>query len=110
MKHGIRRKQFILDPGIGFGKTVEQNLEIIQKLSKFKKLGLPIMIGVSRKSHLGKLLQEELQLKETPGPLERLEAALAETAVAVINGAKIVRTHDVKETKRFLLVLDRLNL
>lgn len=108
MKHGMQKDQFILDPGIGFGKTVEQNLTIIKHLSKFRTFNVPLMVGVSRKSHLGKLLQTELQLQETPSETERLEAALAETAVAVFNGAGIIRTHDVGQTKKFLTVLDRL--
>ncbi len=106
--HGIKKNKFIIDPGIGFGKTVDQNLEIIKKLSYFILLKLPIMIGVSRKSHLGKILQDELKLSIPPSPTERLEASLAETASAVMNGARIIRTHDVLQTKKFLTVLDRL--
>lgn len=102
---GARRSQYILDPGIGFGKSVAHNVEIIRRLSEFKSLRQPILIGVSRKSHLGKLLQTALKLSEMPGPLERLEAGLAETAVAVLHGARIIRTHDVAETKKFLAVL-----
>jgi len=105
---GLKREQFLVDPGIGFGKTVEQNLEIIKRLSEFRSLKLPIVIGASRKSHLGKLLQEELKLDTLPSPLERLEASFAEASVAILNGANIVRTHDVLETKKFLVVLDRL--
>jgi len=105
---GLKKEQFFIDPGIGFGKTVEQNLEIIKRLTEFKSLGLPIVIGVSRKSHLGKLLQDELKLGTLPSPTERLEASLAETAITVLNGANIVRTHDVLQTKKFLAVLDRL--
>lgn len=105
-QRGIKKEQFLLDPGIGFGKTVAQNVEIIKRLGEFNKLKLPIVIGVSRKSHLGKLLEQELHLKQTPGTHERLEAGLAETAVAVLNGAGIVRAHDIKQTKRFLSVLD----
>jgi len=108
LSEGIKREQFLIDPGIGFGKTVDQNLEIIKRLSKFKSLGLPICIGVSRKSHLGKILQSDLKLASVPLPDERLEASLAETAVAVLNGAKIVRTHDVLQTRNFLTILDKL--
>lgn len=100
VSRGLKREQFLIDPGIGFGKTVEQNLEIIKRLTEFKSLGVPIVIGVSRKSHLGKVLQEELKLSSLPSPLERLEASLAETAVAVLNRANIVRTHDVLQTKK----------
>jgi len=108
LKQGILRENFLLDPGIGFGKTVEHNLTIIRELDTFKSHHLPIVIGVSRKSHLAKLLQEELSLSVLPSPDQRLEAALAETAVAVLHGAKIVRTHDVLQTKKFLTVLERL--
>ena len=107
ISRGIKREHFLIDPGIGFGKSVSQNLEIVKRLSEFKSLGLPISIGVSRKSHLGLILKNELKLSSVPLPAERLEASLAETAVAVLNGAKIVRTHDVLETKKFLTVLDR---
>ncbi len=107
-KFGIRREQFILDPGIGFGKSVEHNLTIIRELKKFTKWNLPLLIGVSRKSHLGKVLQSKLNLQEVPSDKERLEAGLAETAFAVLNGVNIVRTHDVLETKKFLAVLDEL--
>lgn len=106
LEKGVKREQFFLDPGIGFGKTVSQNVEIIKRLTEFKKLNLPIVIGVSRKSHLGKLLQQELHLKQAPATSERLEAGLAKTAVAVLNGVAIVRTHDVAETRRFLSILD----
>ncbi len=98
---GMKREQFILDPGIGFGKTLEHNLEIIKRLHEFQRLDLPLLIGVSRKSHLGKLLQERLGLPQMPGASERLEASLAETAVAVLKGASIVRTHDVLATVTF---------
>lgn len=107
LKKGIKREQILVDPGIGFGKTVEQNLEIICRLTELEKLKLPIVISVSRKSHLGKILQEELGLSEIPSPQERLEAGLAETAVALINGAHIIRTHDVAATKKFVATLDR---
>lgn len=107
-KHKIKPEQFILDPGIGFGKSVEHNLAIIKNCRAFTKFKLPILIGPSRKSHLGKILQEVLHLENTPAPIERVEAGLAEVAVAVLAGANIVRTHDVAPTKKFLAVLDRL--
>lgn len=88
---GINREKIIVDPGIGFGKTVEHNLFILKKLSQLKVLGSPILIGVSRKSFIGKVLNLP--------PEERLAGSLAATCVAVLEGAKIVRTHDVKETR-----------
>ena len=108
LSRGMKREQFILDPGIGFGKTLENNLEIIKRLHEFQKLDLPLLISASRKSHLGKLLQERLGLPQLPDASERLEASLAEIAVAVLHGASIVRTHDVLPTKKFLTVLDAL--
>lgn len=108
LSRGMKREQFILDPGIGFGKTLENNLEIIKRLHEFQKLDLPLLISASRKSHLGKLLQERLGLPQLPDVSERLEASLAEIAVAVLNGASIVRTHDVLPTVKFLAVLDAL--
>ena len=106
LRRGMRREQFILDPGIGFGKTVEQNVEIIRRLNEFAELQFPLAIGVSRKSHLGELLKKNLRLPKLPETSQRLEAGLAETAIAVLNGAAIVRTHDIIQTKRFLSVLD----
>ncbi len=103
--HGVKQEQYILDPGIGFGKTLEHNLEIIKRLSEFKKFDLPITIGLSRKNHLGMILKEELGLETSP--TERVEAGLAETAIAVQNGATIIRTHDVLQTKKFLTVLEK---
>jgi len=82
----------IIDPGIGFGKTVEHNLQILKNLDQFKSLGRPIMIGVSRKSFIGKVLQLE--------PEERLEGSLAAAIWSMTKGASILRVHDVKETKR----------
>lgn len=106
IKNGLNRNQFIIDPGIGFGKTTENNIALIKGIKEFRRFNLPILVGVSRKSHLGALLKEKLNLPEIPGSEARLEASLAETAIAVLNGANIVRTHDVLETKKFLSVLD----
>jgi dihydropteroate synthase len=89
---GIDEERIVIDPGIGFGKSVRHNLEIINKLSELKSLGRPILIGVSRKSFIGNILNLPLQ--------ERLEGSLAATCLAVTQGARIVRTHDVKETRR----------
>lgn len=108
VRKGIKREKFILDPGIGFGKTVEHNLEIIRRFNEFQEFKLPLLVGVSRKSHLGIIIKEELGLNEIPSPQERVEAGLAEVSVAVLNGVGIIRTHDVLQTKKFLSVLDRL--
>lgn len=92
-------QDIILDPGIGFGKTLEHNLEILRRLSEFKDLGYPLLIGTSRKSFIGKLMGNA-------PPEERLEGTIASMIVAVMNGARFVRVHDVKECKRALLVAD----
>jgi len=89
---GVGEDKIIVDPGIGFGKTVEHNLIILNKLSEFKSLGYPVLVGTSRKSFIGKLL-------DVP-PEERLEGSLAAAVYSVINGANIVRVHDVKGTLR----------
>lgn len=105
ISRGIRPDRFIIDPGIGFGKLPEHNVEIIKRLNEFKVLGLPILIGVSRKSFLNVILKNLLTKKDVP-PKERLFATLGATAYAVLNGAHIVRAHDVKETAEFLTILD----
>jgi len=89
---GIDIEKTIIDPGIGFGKTVEHNLQILKNLDQFKSLGRPIMVGVSRKSLIGKVLRLE--------PEERLEGSLASAIWSMMKGASILRVHDVKETKR----------
>jgi len=89
---GIDAKKIIIDPGIGFGKTVEHNLLIIKNLEKFKKLGCPVLAGPSRKSFIGKVLNLKVY--------ERFEGTAAAVAICVWNGADIVRVHDVKEMKR----------
>ena len=88
----------IIDPGIGFGKTMEHNLQILKNLSKFKDLGCPILVGTSRKSFIGNITNLPVN--------ERLEGTLASIAIAVMNGANIIRVHDVKECKRALMVAD----
>jgi len=95
---GIEVEKTIVDPGIGFGKTVLHNLEILRNLDQFKSLGRPIMIGVSRKSFIGKVLQVE--------PEERLEGSLASAMWCMIKGASILRVHDVKETKKAVKMLE----
>lgn len=87
---GIDRESIIIDPGIGFGKTWKHNLEIISRLSEFRSLGLPILIGASRKSFIGKVLGAD--------PDRRLSASLAMVSMSIANGAKILRAHDVKES------------
>jgi len=105
LKKGIKKDRFVIDPGIGFGKNVEHNVEIIKRLNELKILGFPILIGISRKSFIGVILKNLLGKKEYL-PKDRLNGTLAATAIAVINGAHIIRTHDVKETVEFLTILD----
>lgn len=97
-KAGIDREKIIIDPGIGFGKRLEDNLNILKNLKKFSILNCPIMIGPSRKSFIGKILDLPVE--------ERLEGSLAALAVSIMNGANIVRVHDVKESKRVVGLVD----
>ncbi len=87
---GIQREHIIVDPGIGFGKTLEHNLRLLGAIPAMKALGLPVLIGVSRKSMIDHLLKRPVE--------QRLPASLALAAQAVINGADIVRVHDVQAT------------
>jgi dihydropteroate synthase len=87
---GVSSDQVAFDPGIGFGKTLEQNLQLLANLRRFTKLNRPLLLGVSRKSFIGKLLGTTLN--------ERLPASLACATLAVADGAQIIRAHDVAET------------
>lgn len=89
---GISSEKIAIDPGIGFGKTVEHNLEILARLDSFKKIGKPILVGASRKSFIGHVLDLPVE--------ERLEGSLAASVAAVLKGADLLRVHDVKETAR----------
>ena len=95
---GIARDQLILDPGIGFGKTLEHNLEILRRLREFHSLGCPLLVGTSRKSMIGAIL-------DLPAD-QRLEGTGATVALAVAGGADIVRVHDVREMSRVARVAD----
>ncbi|MCD6576395.1 MAG: dihydropteroate synthase [Anaerolineaceae bacterium] len=97
---GIREENIILDPGIGFGKTLEQNLMLINRLDEIKALGYPVLIGPSRKSFIGQIL--DLPIKE------RLEGTAASIAVGIARGADIIRVHDVKSMVRIAKVTDAL--
>jgi dihydropteroate synthase len=89
-KAGVPAENIIIDPGIGFGKSLEQNLELVNRLSELKTLGKPILLGTSRKSMIGLVL-------DLPAD-KRLEGNLAVTAIGIANGADIVRVHDVRQT------------
>ena len=96
---GIRGSQVILDPGIGFGKSTEQNCELLARLEELGRLGCPLLVGTSRKTFIGKLLGGV-------GEDERAWGTAATVAAAVLGGAQIVRVHDVKEMKQVVRVAE----
>lgn len=98
--YGISKDRITVDPGIGFGKRLEDNLEIIKNIETFKESGYPVLIGHSRKSFLGLLTDRE--------PEERLSSSLAAGLISAVYGADILRVHDVKETADTLKVLKAL--
>ncbi len=95
-KRGVEK--IIVDPGIGFGKTLGHNLIILKKLREFKSLGCPILVGPSRKSFIGNITELPVE--------ERVEGTIASVVVSILNGANIVRVHDVKECKRAVQITD----
>jgi len=97
---GVKKDKIIIDPGIGFGKSAEGNFTLLKNLDRFLKLGYPIMVGASRKSFIGKVLELDVD--------NRLEGSLAAACYAVLNGADIVRVHDVAETKRALTIIEKI--
>ena len=97
---GISKENIILDPGIGFGKSVEQNLMLINRLDEIKELGYPVLIGPSRKSFIGQVM--DLPVKE------RLEGTAASVAIGIAHGADIIRVHDVKYMYRVAKMCDAL--
>jgi dihydropteroate synthase len=88
---GIEPHRIILDPGIGFGKTVDHNLELLRRLPEIVRIGFPVLLGVSRKAFIGKIL-------DLSDPRSRLAGSLACAAAAALFGARIIRAHDVRET------------
>jgi dihydropteroate synthase len=99
-KAGIKKENIILDPGIGFGKDPEQNIEVMARLDEIKALGYPLLLGTSRKSMIGYIL-------DLPSD-ERLEGTIATNVIGVMNGYDIIRVHDVKEHVRAIKVTDRI--
>jgi dihydropteroate synthase len=97
---GVEREQIILDPGIGFGKTVSQNVRLIDELDAIRALGFPVLLGPSRKSFIGMTL-------DLP-PEERVEGTAATVAIGIDRGADIIRVHDVREMKRVARMTDRI--
>jgi dihydropteroate synthase len=97
---GVSDEMIILDPGIGFGKRLEDNFEIIRELRQICAMGYPVLLGPSRKSFIGTVLDLPVE--------ERLEGTLASITAGIINGAKMVRVHDVKETRRAVTITEKI--
>lgn len=95
---GVKKEKIVLDPGIGFGKTFEQNLEVLRRLGELRDLGYPILLGTSRKSVIGNVLHLE--------PKDRVEGTVATTVLGVRDGVDIVRVHDVTENLRAAKMAD----
>lgn len=98
VNHGVSPEAIVVDPGIGFGKTLEHNLALLRGLPILSGLGHPLLVGASRKTFIGKILDLE--------PQDRLEGSLAAAVAAVLAGANLVRTHDVAETVKAVRVAD----
>ncbi|NOT20568.1 MAG: dihydropteroate synthase [Sideroxydans sp.] len=98
---GVARERIVLDPGFGFGKTLEHNLVLLRDLARLQELGLPLLVGLSRKSMLGALTGREVN--------ERVAASVAAALLAVQRGAAMVRVHDVRETVDALQILNAVN-
>jgi dihydropteroate synthase len=98
VSHRIPRNRIVVDPGIGFGKTANHNLKILHRLGDFSDLGVPLLVGPSRKSFIGRIL-------DLP-PSERLEGTAAAAAIAVFQGARIIRIHDIKPLVRVVRVAE----
>ncbi|MCK5541661.1 MAG: dihydropteroate synthase [Desulfobacterales bacterium] len=110
VRRGVKEKNIILDPGIGFGKTVQHNLVILKNIDKLASLGFPLLIGSSRKSFIQKILSQEnkkANKKEINAESEECGiGTLASVAAAFLNGGHIVRVHDVARVKPFVQILD----
>ncbi|MEG0857522.1 MAG: dihydropteroate synthase [Terrisporobacter sp.] len=100
LEAGVKKENIILDPGIGFGKTFEQNIEVLRRLDELKTLGYPVLLGTSRKSVLGKIVDAD--------PKDRVEATVATTVTGIRDGVDIVRVHDVAENLQAAMVADKL--
>lgn len=98
---GILRNRLIIDPGFGFGKTLQHNLQLLRNLEKFKSLFVPLLVGLSRKSMLGAITGNQVN--------QRIHESVAAALLAAINGAKIIRVHDVAATKAALAIYTAVN-
>jgi dihydropteroate synthase len=97
---GVPRERILIDPGIGFGKTAEQNWVVMRRLAELSELGQPILVGTSRKSFIGKALDLPVS--------ERVEGTAATVTAAILRGADVVRVHDVREMTRVVQIADRM--
>ena len=97
---GIKENNIIIDPGIGFGKTFDHNFTLLKRLKEFEDLGFPILIGPSRKAFIGDVLNLPSN--------ERVEGTIATIVAGILNGANIIRVHDVKEIKRAIIVTEKI--
>jgi dihydropteroate synthase len=100
LEAGVPRERVLIDPGIGFGKTAEQNWIVMRRLTELRELGQPVLIGTSRKSFIGKLLDLPVS--------ERVEGTAATVTAAVLRGADVVRVHDVREMARVVRTADHM--
>lgn len=101
ISHGVSSSRLLIDPGFGFGKTMQHNLQILNNIHQFRVLGFPVLVGLSRKSMFAEILNKPVD--------ERLFGSLAGAVVAAYQGAKIIRAHDVAETKDVVSVVNALN-
>ena len=97
---GIDTSKIILDPGLGFGKKIEHNFEIIRKLPQICAMGFPVLVGPSRKSFIGETLNLPIN--------QRIEGTMASITASIMNGARIVRVHDVEETRRTVAITEKI--
>jgi dihydropteroate synthase len=97
VNEGINKSRIILDPGFGFGKTFEHNIDLLQNIESFQSLNLPILVGLSRKSFIRKILNGDHD--------DHLSGSISAAILSVLKGAKILRVHDIKETQSALKII-----
>jgi dihydropteroate synthase len=98
VRAGVPESRILLDPGLGFAKNAEQNLEILRRLVEYRDLGRPVLVGASRKSFLARY--------DAADPEDRLAGTLAASVLAVVGGASVLRVHDVRENRRAVMVAE----
>jgi dihydropteroate synthase len=104
LARGVARERIMLDPGIGFGKTEAHNLELLRRLDELVELGVPILVGTSRKAFLGSILARAAGVERAPAPAERLAGTLVTNALAYERGASVFRVHEVAAVRDALAV------